>query len=85
VYLALLLVRLILDVVVLGVNPFAGAPPGTAPLTGTALLLLAFVDALFGLSTGLLMGRTVGVYLEYRSKPSGGPPAGTNPPLPTGR
>ena len=64
VYLVLFVVRLALDLVVLGINPFAGTPPSATPLTGTTLGIVAVVDALFAFSTGLLVGRTVGVYLE---------------------
>jgi hypothetical protein len=80
VYLVLFVVRLTLDLVVLGVNPFAGTPPGTTPLSGQALLVVAVVDALFAFSTGLLVGRTVGVYLEYEARLQAGPPG--SPPAP---
>ncbi|HKV90846.1 MAG TPA: hypothetical protein VJQ43_06620 [Thermoplasmata archaeon] len=64
-YVALFATRLVLDVAVLGIDPFA--PPMRGPvLTGTTLLVLATVDALFAFSTGLLIGRSLGVYLEFR-------------------
>ena len=65
VYLTLFVVRLALDVVVLGIDPFDFTLPSAAPLTGVSLLVVAVVDALFAFSTGLLVGRTVGVYAEY--------------------
>jgi hypothetical protein len=73
VYLVLFVVRLALEFLGLGGNPFAGSPPGTAPLAGLALVVVTVVNALFAFSTGLLAGRTVGVYLEYRKLPAGGP------------
>jgi hypothetical protein len=82
-YLLLFVVRLAIDLVVLNINPVA--PPTTGPmLTGTTLLLVAAVDALFGLSTGLLIGRSVGVYLEYekKQKETPAPATWTPPPAP---
>ena len=67
-YLVLFAVRLVLDSVVLGIDPFA-PPPGNAPaLSATAVLLVAVVDALFAFSTGLLVGRTAGVLAAHRAK-----------------
>jgi len=85
VYLVLFVVRLTLDIVVLGTNPFAGTPPSPAPLTGYTLGIVAVVDALFAFSTGLLVGRTVGVYLEYRARSAAGPPSPAGAPPPAGR
>ena len=73
VYIVLFATRLALDEVVLGVDPFA-APTGGPVLTGTKLLVVTVVDALFAFSTGLLIGRSVGVYLEYKKKAAEGPP-----------
>ncbi|MCI4324631.1 MAG: hypothetical protein L3K00_01915 [Thermoplasmata archaeon] len=81
-YLVLFVARLALDFVVLGVDPFAFASPSTAPLSGIDLVTVAVVDALFAFSTGLLVGRTTGVYLEYRKKVAAGPPTPAAPPLP---
>ena len=66
VYLALFGVRLLVDVLVLGVDPFAG-PPAPVPLAPLQVLLLSVVDALFAVSMGLLLGRTFGVYSAYRA------------------
>jgi hypothetical protein len=73
-YLGLFALRLALDTVVLGVNPFGGAPGSPVPLSGTALLTVVVIDVLFAFSTGLLVGRTIGVYLRYREKLAAGPP-----------
>jgi hypothetical protein len=82
VYLVLFVARLGLDVAVLGINPFDFAPPSTAPLSGIDLVTVAVVDALFAFSTGLLVGRTAGVYLEYKKKVAAGPPTPSAEPLP---
>jgi|SRR5580693_121859 hypothetical protein len=80
-YLTLFVVRLALDFFVLNVNPFSFTLPSTAPLVGTPLVIVVLVDVLFAFSTGLLVGRTVGVYLEYRKFSQAGPPP-TAAPLP---
>ncbi|MCI4321898.1 MAG: hypothetical protein L3K18_06050 [Thermoplasmata archaeon] len=68
VYLVLFAARLALDSAVLGIDPFA-PPPANAPMLSTnAIALVAVVDALFALSTGLLVGRTVGVLVAHRAK-----------------
>ena len=83
VYIALFATRLALDAVVLGIDPFA-PPMGGPVLTGTKLGLVTVVDALFAFSTGLLVGRSVGVYLEYKKKAAAGPPpASATAPPPT--
>lgn len=81
-YLVLFAVRLVLDALVLGVNPF-GAPPSTrVVLSGASLLTLVAVDGLFAFSTGLLVGRSAGVILEHRKKlAEGPPPPAARPPL----
>jgi hypothetical protein len=79
-YLTLFVVRIALELLVLGVSPFA--PPSTTPLSGTAEVTLAVIDALFAFSTGLLVGRTLGVYLEYRKLSRAGPPKPASSPLP---
>ncbi|MCI4326183.1 MAG: hypothetical protein L3K16_00885 [Thermoplasmata archaeon] len=80
IYLTLFVVRLALDLFVLNVNPFDFTTlPSPAPLTGTPLVIVVLVDVLFAFSTGLLVGRTLGVYLEYRKFAKAGPPPGAVP------
>jgi hypothetical protein len=67
-YLVLFAVRLALDSVVLGIDPFAPPPPNAAALTGTALGVIVAVDVLFAFSTGLLVGRTAGVLVAHRDR-----------------
>src|ERR1700683_4188756 len=76
VYLPLFVVPLGIDLFLLGVNPFDFTLPSTAPLSGLPLILVVVVNALFAFSTGLLVGRTTGVYLEYRTLSAAGPPPG---------
>ena len=83
-YLALFVARLALDAVVLGVDPFAGMPPSVGPLSSLAGKTVAIINGLFAVSTGLLVGRTVGVYLEYRKRLAEGPPPAVTPVLPPG-
>jgi hypothetical protein len=66
-YLSLFVVRFVLEILLFGpafVTSFA--LPASIP-TG-ALLVLAGVDLLFGLSTGILVGRSVGVYRAFSSR-----------------
>jgi hypothetical protein len=82
VYLALLAARLLLDIFVIGINPF-GSTTTTPTLSAVAAASLLVVDALFAVSTGLLVGRNLGVYLVYRAAlqrgvprvPAAAPPA----------
>ncbi|MCI4350960.1 MAG: hypothetical protein L3K15_05550 [Thermoplasmata archaeon] len=83
VYLALLAARLLLDIFVIGIDPFG--PPSIAPtLSVAAAASLLVVDALFAVSTGLLLGRNIGVYLVHGEAvrrgaspaPTSVPPAG---------
>ncbi|MGI0140982.1 MAG: hypothetical protein ACREBT_07580 [Thermoplasmata archaeon] len=62
-YLALFLTRLSLDFIVLNVSPF------TFTLTSSGLTpsAAATLDLLFAVSTGLVVGRTIGVYRAYRA------------------
>ncbi|HKV89654.1 MAG TPA: hypothetical protein VJQ43_00455 [Thermoplasmata archaeon] len=71
-YLVLFGLRLALDAIVLGIDPFRGPPPNSPMLTGTTLLVVLLVDALFSASTGLLVGRSAGVILEHRQRSLGG-------------
>ncbi len=85
-YVALFAVRIVLDFTVLGLtNPFGASV--SAP-TGLAFVAFAVVNILFAASTGMLVGRSVGVYralqkAETTSRAIGtaGPPAAA-PPLP---
>jgi hypothetical protein len=72
VYLALFAVRLAVDAFVLDVNPFG--PPTAVSLSPFATDVLIAVDVLFGVSTGLLVGRSIGVYRAYRRAAMGAPP-----------
>lgn len=74
VYVGLFVLRLVLELVVVGINPFAGSP--TLPvLTPFEADVLIGVDALFAFSTGLVVGRNVGVYRSYeRHRRSAGAP-----------
>ncbi len=63
VYVVLFVVRTVIAAVLLGESPFEF--PTTASIESlppVLLLTLAAVDALWGLSTGFLIGRSVGVY-----------------------
>lgn len=83
-YLVLFVARLALDAVVLGVDPFASMPPSVGSLTSLDGKTVAIINGLFAVSTGLLVGRTVGVYLEYRKRLAEGPPRTVAPTLPPG-
>jgi hypothetical protein len=67
-YLVLLVARLSVDIAVLGVNPFAftiGAPLSLTPIQS---IVLTVVDALFSVSTGILVGRSVAVYRAHQKR-----------------
>ncbi|MGC2035533.1 MAG: hypothetical protein WA761_08850 [Thermoplasmata archaeon] len=66
VYLVLFVTRLVIDLVVLGLDPFDFYGSGTVTLTQTQIDITILVDALFALSTGLLAARSFGVYSAYR-------------------
>jgi hypothetical protein len=72
-YLVLFGVRLAIDVLLIGENPFA--PPTNISLSPLQLILLIVVDALFAFSTGLLVGRSVGVYRAFQRQPRTPPAA----------
>lgn len=76
-YLVLYVVRVAVDLVLLNENPLAG-PTGLPVLTGWQVVALLAVNALFSLSAGLLVGRSIGVYLAYRARGA----AATAVPLP---
>jgi hypothetical protein len=78
VYLTLFAVRLLLDLLVVGVNPLApmASTPTLSPVASVSLLA---VDALFAVSTGLFLGRNIGVYLVYRAALRREPPPGVAP------
>lgn len=82
-YLALFVARLVAEVVVLGPSAIVVAFPPPVPSTTDALLILLGVDLLFSVSTGLLIGRGVGVYRAHRDLQSDGSPV-PSPPLPSG-
>jgi hypothetical protein len=67
VYLGLFLVRIAVDVFVVGLPTVS--PTGavvTPTVTGLTLDLVAAVDALFSVSAGIVTGRSIGVYLALR-------------------
>jgi hypothetical protein len=76
VYVALFLARLGLETAI-GLNPFAATPPA---VTGTDALILEIVDALFGFSTGLAVGRNLEVYRKFRRTEAAAP---ARPPTPS--
>jgi hypothetical protein len=86
-YIVLFVARIAISIAVLGPSAaFAfGAPVGALSPLSTALLDI--VDVLFAASTGLLLGRSVGVYLAYKeevaSTPSPPPAAPPAAPLPS--
>jgi len=74
VYAALFVTRLALEVAI-GLDPFAPA----VAVSGTTAVILEVVDALYGFSTGLALGRNIGVYRVYQRKTA----AGSGAPLPS--
>jgi hypothetical protein len=66
IYLSLFVVRIVLDLSVLGEDPFATPPTGPTTVNAQLVDLLALVDVLFAFSTGLIVGRSLGVYLALR-------------------
>lgn len=77
VYLVLFLVRILVDLLLVGASPFGGptGSGGSVVLSPTAAGALIAVDALFSFSAGLLLGRNVAVYVAYRRRLRGGPAA----------
>jgi hypothetical protein len=82
VYVALFLARVAIETAVLNEAPFAVPAPGAlAGVSSIALYSLFVVDALWGLSTGFLLGRSLAVYREWQehlARPN--PTAGALPP-----
>jgi hypothetical protein len=71
VYVVLFLARLGLELGI-GIDPFA---PSTAAISTGAATVLEVVDVLFGFSTGLAMGRNLGVYEVWRRRSASPAPA----------
>lgn len=65
VYLSLFVARIVIEIGVLGIDPFAYSPFTTAFSSGQ-LALLGIVDGLFAGSVGLLVARSVAVYRSFR-------------------
>jgi hypothetical protein len=69
VYVVLFFVRVAIELVVLGESPFNA--PTTQSSIGVSTVVLYFlfaVDALWGVSTGFLVGRSVAVYHEWQER-----------------
>jgi hypothetical protein len=64
VYLALFITRIVIEIGVLGIDPFAYSP-FSVTFSTEQLTLLAIVDGLFAVSTGLLVARSVAVYRSF--------------------
>ena len=80
-YVILFVVRLVLEVALFGPASVASFTLPTSVPTATLLILIA-VDLLYGGSTGILLGRSFGVYYAHRDLERAG---GTGaPPLPSG-
>lgn len=76
VYVALFVTRLVVDLVVLGASPFAGPTAIAGGTPASEEMLVAMVDLLFAMSTGLLIGRGLGVYRAYRKRTGSEPSTG---------
>lgn len=69
VYVVLFFVRIAMETVILNESPFAFPAAGAlAGISAVALFTLFAIDALWGLSTGFLAGRSAAVYHEWRKK-----------------
>jgi len=79
-YLALFIVRVVVELVVFG--PAVLSTFTLPPVPATTLFLVIGVDLLYSGSTGLLLGRAVGTYLAYREIERT-PPAPPATPLPS--
>lgn len=82
-YLVLFVLRFGVEVALFGPSTVASFTLPTSAPSGAVVVLIA-VDLLFGVSMGLLLGRAVGVYLAFQSKPEARTLA-PSPPLPDGR
>jgi len=82
-YLSLFLARIVAEVAVFGLAGLVVTFPPPAPPSVGALEVLVAVDLLLGLSLGLLVGRSIGVYLAHGDLTSreASPPG---PPVPSG-
>jgi hypothetical protein len=67
VYIVLFVVRLLLDLFVLNVDPLTYSY-GSITVSSGAIWVLVAVDLLFAISTGLILGRNIGVYRVYAAK-----------------
>lgn len=73
-YLGLFVIRVVVELFVVGTTPFGGA--STVTLSPTQSGILQVVDVLFSISVGLLVARSWAVYRRFRkanSGSSGGP------------
>ncbi|MGC2358918.1 MAG: hypothetical protein WA691_01245 [Thermoplasmata archaeon] len=81
IYVVLFFARIAIETVVLNETPFAFPAAGAlASISPFALYALFTVDALWGLSTGFLLGRSAGVYHEWQQRLR--TPASSASPLP---
>jgi len=83
-YVVLFFVRAIIGTVVIGIVPF-GFPTSAQfdSISTTALVALYVVDALWGLTTGFLIGRSSAVYRAWKNAERSPPaPPAAPPPLP---
>jgi len=81
-YVVLFLLRAVIETVIVGNAPFA--VPTTAQfesISRTALFALFAVDALWGLTTGFLIGRSGAVYAAWQ-RAERAPPTAPSPPVP---
>lgn len=67
VFLVAFLLRLVLAIALFPQAFVFGAPVGTLPYAQA--LVLAVIDALFSLSAGLLVGRSLGIHRRWKSSP----------------
>ncbi len=82
-YLVLLLVRLGVETAVLGITPFASPTAAQLDALATPTLVVLFaVDALWGLTTGFLVGRSMAVYRSWQQVQGTPPGPATPTPLP---
>jgi len=68
-YLVLFVVRFVLEILIFGLSVVTSFFLPTSLPPGLVLLLVG-VDLLFGVSTGLLTGRSIGVYRGYHDLPN---------------
>jgi len=81
-YLVLFALRFAIELVLFGPSVVTSFSPPTSIPSGFILTLVA-VDLLFGASTGLLLGRSIGVYEAHRALPKVAAPLDSAP-LPGG-